>query len=154
MPIAIKSLPACTKPWNECRPGDLCTKPRTCCQCESVHAAVPVVPETPLELKRLLPVPSGLCAIGSEVPTTVSKLAFPRTPLPSQSVEASVVTTTREATKPRGTPRLKRSGLRHSARASMQPQVTAILKCPKVHAVQGTRDFSHICSGRMCNKPR
>ncbi len=59
--------------------------PRTCCRCESVHAAIPVVPETPLALKRLLPIPSGLCAIGSEVPTTVPKLAFPRTPLPSRA---------------------------------------------------------------------
>ncbi len=50
---------------------------------------------------------------------------------PQPSVDASVVTTTREVTKPRVfflTPRLKRSGLRHGARASMQPQVTAILK--------------------------
>ncbi len=73
---------------------------------------------------------------------------------PQPSVDASVVTTTREVTNPRGTPRLKRSGLRHGARASMQPQVTAILKCPEVHAVQGTRVFSHSCSGHMCNKPR
>ncbi len=79
--------------------------------------------------------------------------SIPSHTAPQPSVDASVVTTTREVTKPRGTPRLKRSGLRHGARASMQPQVTAILKRPEVHAVQGTRDFSHF-SGRMCNKPR
>ncbi len=65
----------------------------------------------------------------------------------------SVVTTARDATEPRGTPRLKRSGLRHDVRASMQ-LVTAMLKHPEIDAVHGTRDFSHCCSWRMCNKPR
>ncbi len=54
-------LPACTAPLSEFLPGDLYTKPRTCCRCESVHAAVPAVAEKPLELRRLLPAPGGLC---------------------------------------------------------------------------------------------
>ncbi len=33
-------------------------------------------------------------------------------------------------------------------------RVTTMLNRPEVHAVQGTRDFSHSCSGRMCNNPR
>ncbi len=75
-------LPACTVPLSEFLPGDLYTKPQTCCRCESVHAAVPAVAENPLELRRLLPAPGGLCATGSEIPTTVPKLAFPRTLIP------------------------------------------------------------------------
>ncbi len=58
-------LPACTAPLSEFLPGDLYTKPLTCCRCESVHAAVPAVAEKPLELRRLLPAPGGLCATGS-----------------------------------------------------------------------------------------
>ncbi len=63
---------------------DLYMKPQTCCQCESVHAAVPAVAENPLELRRLLPAPGVLCATGSEIPATVPKLAFPRALLPSR----------------------------------------------------------------------
>ncbi len=63
---------------------DLYTKQQTCCRCESVHSAVPAVAENPLELRRLLPAPGGLCATGSEIPATVPKLAFPRTLLPSR----------------------------------------------------------------------
>ncbi len=114
--------------------GDLYTKPQTCCRCESVHAAVPAMAENPLELRRLLPAPGGLCATGSEIPATVPKLAFPRTLLPS-----------RESIHP--SPRLKRSGLRQSF------DVAAKRKHPEVHAVHGTRDSSHSCSGRMYNYP-
>ncbi len=39
-------------------------------------------------------------------------------------------------------------------RASMPPRVTAMHKHPEVHAVHGTRDSSHSCSGRMCENPR
>ncbi len=73
---------------------------------------------------------------------------------PQPRVDASVVTTTRDVTKPRETPRLKSSGLRHGLRASMQPREIAMRKRPEVHAVQGTQYFSHNCSGRMCSKPR
>ncbi len=72
-------LPACTAPLSEFLSGDLYTKPQTCCRCKSVHAAVPAVAENPLELRRLLPAPGGLCATGSEITATVPKLAFPRT---------------------------------------------------------------------------
>ncbi len=71
-------LPACTAPLSEFLSGDLYTKPQTCCRCESVHAAVPAVAENPLELRRLLPAPGGLCATGSEIPATVPKLAAPQ----------------------------------------------------------------------------
>ncbi len=50
--------------------------------CESVHAAVSAAAENPLELRTLLPAPSGLCATGSEVLTTAPKPACPRTLLP------------------------------------------------------------------------
>ncbi len=109
-------------------------KPQTCCRCESVHAAVPAVAENPLELRRLLPAPGGLCATGSEIPATVPKLAFPRTLLPS-----------RESMHP--SPRLKRSGLRQSF------DVAAKCKHPEVHTVHGTRDSSHSCSGHIYNNP-
>ncbi len=39
------------------------------------------------------------------------------------------------------------SGLRQSF------DVAAMRKHPEVHAVHGTRDSSHSCSGRMCNNP-
>ncbi len=69
-------LPACTVPLSKFL--SLYTKPQTCCRCESVHAAVPAVAENPLELRRLLPAPGGLCATGSEIPATVPKLAAPQ----------------------------------------------------------------------------
>ncbi len=67
----------------------------------------------------------------------------PEAGMPSQTTpqlraDASVLPTMHNVTKPRGTPRLKRSRLRHGLRASMQPLETAMLKWPKVHAVQGT----------------
>ncbi len=77
-------LPACTAPLSEFLSGDLYMKPQTCCRCESVHATVPAVAENPLELRRLLPAPGGLCATRSEIPATVPKLAFPHTLLPSR----------------------------------------------------------------------
>ncbi len=83
-----------------------------------------------------------------------SEADMPSHTAPQPRLDASVITTTRDVTKPRGTPRLKRSGLRHGHRASMQPRETAMLRRPEVHAVQGTWDFSHNCSGRMCSKPR
>ncbi len=113
---------------------DLYTKPQTCCRCESVHSAVPAVAENPLELRRLLPAPGGLCATGSEIPAIVPKLAFPRTLLPS-----------RESMHPSWSSGA--SGLRQSF------DVAAMRKHPEVHAVHGTRDSSHSCSGRMCNNP-
>ncbi len=64
---------------------------------------------------------------------------------PQPWVDASVVIITRDTTEHRGTPRLKRSGLRQSF------DVAAIRKHPEVHAVHGTRDSSH--SGHMCNNP-
>ncbi len=66
---------------------------------------------------------------------------------PQPWVDASVVIITRDATEHRGTPRLKRSGLLQSF------DVAAMRKHPEVHAVHGTRDSSHSCSGRMCNNP-
>ncbi len=42
--IAGDSLHAC---WIVRLLGDLCTKPQTCCRCESVHAAVPAAAEDP-----------------------------------------------------------------------------------------------------------
>ncbi len=56
-------------------------------------------------------------------------------------VDASVVTTTRDVTKPRGTPR-----------ALMLLPETAMHKRSEVHTVQGTRDFSQNCSGCICSK--
>ncbi len=69
-------LPSCTAPLSEFLSGDLYTKQQTYFHCESVHAAVPAVAENPLELRRLLPAPGGLCATGSEIPATVPKLAL------------------------------------------------------------------------------
>ncbi len=113
---------------------DLYTKPQTCCRCESVHFAVPAVAENPLELRRLLPAPGGLCATGSEIPATVPKLAFPRTLLPShESMHPSWSSGA--------------YGLRQSF------DEAAMRKHPEVHAVHGTRDSSHSCSGRMCYNP-
>ncbi len=42
--IAGDSLHAC---WIVRLLGDLCTKPQTCCRCESIHAAVPAAAENP-----------------------------------------------------------------------------------------------------------
>ncbi len=81
-PIAGDPLPACTAPWSEFLPGDLYTKPRTYCRCESAHAAVLAAAKNPIELRRLLSAPGGLCATCSEVLTTVPKLAFPCILLP------------------------------------------------------------------------
>ncbi len=81
-PIAGDPLPACTANWSEFLPGDLYTKPRTYFRCKSAHAAVLAAAENPIELRRLLSAPGGLCATCSEVLTTVPKLAFPCTLLP------------------------------------------------------------------------
>ncbi len=103
-------------------PGDLCTRLQTCCRCESVHAAVPVVLETPSELKRLLPIPNRFMCHRIWGSDHCPEAGIPSHTAPQPSVDASVVTTTREVTNPRGTPRLKKFGLRHGARASMQPR--------------------------------
>ncbi len=49
-------------------------------------------------------------------------------------------------------PRHVTSSLRHGLRALMLLWETAMRKWPKVHTVQGTRDFSQNCSGCMCSK--
>ncbi len=67
-------MPACTELWSVRCLGDLFTRPRMFCRCESVCAAFLAAAENPLELRRLLPAPSGLCATGSEVLTTVCLL--------------------------------------------------------------------------------
>ncbi len=82
-PIAGDPLPVRTEDWSECLPGGLYRTLQTCCRCESVNVAVPATAENPLELRTLLPAPSGLCATGSAVLTTAPKLACLRTLLPS-----------------------------------------------------------------------
>ncbi len=77
-------MPVRTEVWSKCLLGDLYRKLQTCCRCESVYATVPAAAENPLELRTLLPAPSGLCATGSAVLTTAPKLACPRTLLPSR----------------------------------------------------------------------
>ncbi len=74
--------------------------------------------------------------------------SIPSHTTPQPWVDASVVIIRRDSTEHRGNPRLKRSWLRQSF------DVAAMRKHPEVHAVHGTRDFSHSCSGRMCNNPR
>ncbi len=83
-PIAGNLMPVRREVWSKCLLGDLYRKQQTCSRCESVHSAVPAAAENPLELRTLLPAPSGLCATGSAVLTTAPKLACPRTLLPSR----------------------------------------------------------------------
>ncbi len=141
-------LPACTAPLSKFLSGDLYTKPQTCCRCESVHAAVPTVAENPLELRRLFPAPGGLCATGSEIPATVPRLAFPRTLLPSRESMHPIVTITRDATWAQGNSPAEEIWVASELRCGRDVQTSRSPRRPQ------TRDFSHSCSGRICNNPR
>ncbi len=88
--------------------------------------------ENPLELRRLLLAPSGLCATGYEVPTLATKTS---NTAPRTRVDAAVVTTARDVS------------LHHGLRASILPRETAMCERPEVHAVQVTRSSAKSSAG-------
>ncbi len=139
------NIAACLhKPSNGRRPGDYVRDYRRVVGANQYMLAVPVVLAPPSELKGLLPIPIVY------VPPDLRLWPLPRSwhPLAHRSpasVEALLWPPRVRSTNPRGTPRLKKFGLRHGARASMRRGWTAILNVPRVHAVQGTRVFSHSC---------
>ncbi len=124
---------------------DLYMKPQTCCQvristccCSSCGWKSFRAKKTASSSRRFMCHRLWDSSYGPEA-------GIPSRTAPQPWVDASVVIITRDTTEHRGTPRLKRSVLHQSF------DVAAMRKHPEVH---GTRDFSHSCSGRMCNNPR